>query len=158
MKASRTFLALTLAAASLAAVSGTALAWRGGGDRSEHMIERAAERLELDADQRAALESLAGELRETRELMRGEEGALRESVRTLVSAETLDQGAALQLIEARAAALQAQAPELVAAAALFLDGLTPEQKADVERFLERAPHGHRGHHGHRDGARDGERR
>ena len=142
MKAPKTIIALTLAGVGVAALSTSAIAWRGG-DRGERMIERVSERLELDDNQRAALGTLAAEMRETRELVRGEGDALREQVATLLAAPTLDQGAALALIERRTTAVQSQAPELVAAAAVFLDGLDAEQKADIESFLER---GGRGHH------------
>lgn len=150
MKTPKILIALSAATLAVAVASGSALAHRGGGN-PERMIERVAERLELDDGQRAALETLAEELAETRTLMRGDGGELRAELRDLVTAESFDQAAALSLIESRAAALQAQAPEVVAAAATFLDGLTPEQKADVERFLDRAErrHGRHGRHGDR---------
>ena len=150
MKATKTLVVAGLAAAGITLASTSALAWRDGGERGERMLERVSERLELDDNQRAALESLALEMRETRELMRGDGDELRTSVQGLVTADTLDQGAALALIEQRAAAVQAQAPELVAAAALFLDGLSAEQKGDIESFLDRAGRRH-GHGGRRDG-------
>ena len=138
MNTPRKLLVATVASATIVLASTSALAWRGGdGDRAERMIERVSERLELDDNQQAALASLAAELKETRELMHGGDGGLRERISSLVTADTLDQGAALSLIQTRTAAMEAQAPELVAAAALFLDGLDAEQKADVERFLER---------------------
>ena len=142
MKAPKAVVALTLTAVGAAALSTSALAWRGG-DRGERMIERVAERLELDDNQRAALDTLAAQMRETRELVRGDHGSLRESAQALLGAPTLDQGAALALIEQRTAAVQSQAPELVAAAAVFLDGLTPGQKADIEQFLDRKGRAHR---------------
>ena len=126
-----------LATGGIVLASTSALAWRDGGNRAERMIERVSERLELDDNQLAALESLAIEMRETRELVRGDGGELRQSVRDLVTADTLDQGAALALIERRTSAVQTQAPALVAAAAVFLDGLSPEQKGDIEAFLDR---------------------
>ena len=141
MKAPKTIIAVTLAAVGVAALSTSAIAWRGG-DRGERMIERVSERLELDDNQRAALVTFAAEMRETRELVRGEGDALRDRAQALLTADTLDQGAALALIEQRTAAVQSQAPELVAAAAVFLDGLTAEGKADIERFLDRKGRGH----------------
>ena len=146
MKTPKTLLTLGAATLAVAIASGSAIAHRGG-DRAERMIERVSERLELDDGQRAALETLATELAETRALM-SDGGEIRVQMRDLVTAETFDQGAALALIESRTAALQAQAPEVVAAAATFLDGLSPEQKADVETFLDRAERRH-GRHGDR---------
>ena len=142
MNAPKKTVIAALVAIGIAAGSGVALAERG--DRGERMLERVAERLELDDNQRAALETLSGEIRETRELMRGGDGDVREELQGLLVADTLDQGAALALIQARTAAMDAQAPELVAAAAVFLDGLDAEQKAEVTEFLDK-----RGGRGHR---------
>lgn len=141
MNARHTLIAAVVAVAGLATVSTSVLAGRGE-DRAERMIERVSDRLELDDGQRASLDLLAAELRETRELVRGDTDP-RAELRNLVAAETFDQAGALALIEARTAALQAQGPELVAAAATFLDGLSAEQKADVESFLDRAAERHR---------------
>jgi len=145
MNARKTLIGSVIAIAGIAAVSTSVLAARDGGwggDRAERMIERVSERLELDDGQRASLDSLATEMQQTRELMRGD-GDLRDEFRNLVTAETFDQSEALSLIEVRTTALQSQAPELVAAAAVFLDGLSAEQKADVESFLDRAGKRHR---------------
>jgi len=151
MNAPKKLLVATIAAVGIVAASGAAIAQRGGGGHGERMIERVSERLELDDNQRAAITTLADEMRETRELMRGTDGDLRAQVESLVTADTLDQGAALTLIQRRTASMNAQAPELVAAAAAFLDGLDAEQKADVAEFLEkRGGHGRRGRGGDRD--------
>ena len=75
----------------------------------------------------------------------GEDGNMRLKLTALISADTFDQGAALTMITDRAAALQANAPELVAAAALFFDGLSAEQKATLQEFGNKA--GKRGRFG-----------
>ncbi len=54
-----------------------------------------------------------------------------------------DQGKALEMINERAAALQANAPDLVAAAAVFFDGLNAEQKQTVQSFSEKSGRRHR---------------
>ena len=120
-----------------------------GGKHSAKMIERISNKLELTDNQAAALTAFGAELRETRDLMRGgEDGNMRTELTALISADTFDQGAALTMITDRAAALQANAPELVAAAALFFDGLSAEQKAEIQEFSKKAgKHGRfgRGH-------------
>jgi len=119
------------------AITATAFAERGEGKRQEKMVERISSKLELDDTQTQALEEFAAELAETRQLMRGTDGGLRSEFSNLVSAQSFDQGEALNLINERAAAVQANAPELVAAAALFFDGLSEEQKAQVQKFMEK---------------------
>ena len=116
------------------------------GDRGARMIERVSSKLELTDEQTAALTAFGAELRETRDLMRGgEDGNMRLKLTNLISTDTFDQGAALTMITDRAAALQANAPELVAAAALFFDGLSAEQKATLQEFGNKA--GKRGRFG-----------
>ena len=126
------------------AAGGIALADRSEGERGSRMMNRVSERLELDENQRAALDSLFTEVTEMRQLVRGNGDDMRAELTTLVTAETFDQGTALEMINSRAAAIQTSAPELVAAAAVFLDGLSAEQKADISEFAEKG-HGHRRH-------------
>ena len=101
------------------------------------MVEPVSEKLEFDQSQQAALTVLVAEISETREMMRGDVDNLRASIGPMITAETFDQGTALSMIEQRTPAVQAQAPELVASAATFIDGLSSEQKADIASFLER---------------------
>lgn len=127
----------SIVATTVVIASGSALAWRHGGPSSERMIERVSKQLELDQSQQAALTVLIGEIRETRDLMRGDADDLRASIGSMISSDTFDQGTALSMIEQRTSALQTQAPELVSSAATFIDGLDSEQKADIVSFLER---------------------
>ena len=133
--------ALTL---STIAVGASAYASRDGGDRQQKMVERISSKLELTDTQSAALATFAAELTETRELMHGGT-SLRSEMGTLISADTFDQGKALTMINDRAAAIQTNAPELVAAAAGFFDGLSAEQKEQIQTMAEKR--GHRRHKG-----------
>ena len=127
------------------AIGASAFAARGDGDHKDRMIERISSKLELTDTQSTALQSFAEKLTETRELMRGDGTDLREEMNALVGADTFDQGKALAMINDRATAIQENAPELVAAAALFFDGLSAEQKAQVQEFAEKRGHGrHKG--------------
>ena len=148
-----TSLILALVTTTSLVITAGAVAKRGGEGHTEHMIDRATERLELDTNQADALRALADELQETRQLMRGEAGNLTGSLAGMLDAESFDQAQALALIDERIAALQANAPELIAAAGQFVDGLSPEQRADVQAFIERAGerHGRHGHHGRHHG-------
>ncbi len=122
-------------------VGASAFAERGDGDHKQRMIERISSKLELSDSQSAALQTFAEEMTETRELMRGDGTDLRSEMSSLIEADTFDQGKALTMINDRAAAIQANAPELVAAAAVFFDGLTAEQKAQVQEFTQKRGRG-----------------
>lgn len=126
------------------AVTAAAYAERGDGTRQEKMVERISSKLELDDVQTQALENFSAELAETRQLMRGEGDGLKSEISNLIDAPAFDQGQALTLINDRAAAVQANAPELVAAAAVFFDGLSEEQKSQVKKFMEKGGRHHRG--------------
>ncbi|MGQ7847954.1 Spy/CpxP family protein refolding chaperone [Granulosicoccus sp. 3-233] len=125
-------------------VTAVAFADRDEGKRQGKMVERISSKLELDDAQKQALENFSAELQETRQLMRGDGEGLRSEFSDLISAPAFDQGQALSLINDRAAAVQANAPELVAAAAVFFDGLSEEQKAQVQDFMEKGGRHRRG--------------
>ncbi len=125
------------------AVGASAYAERGGENHHNRMIEKIGSKLDLDDNQDAALQTFAAEMMETRQLMKGDSGNLREEMAGLITADTFDQGKALTMINERAAALQANAPELVAAAAVFFDGLNAEQKEKIQSFAEKAGRRHR---------------
>ncbi|MEE9319713.1 MAG: Spy/CpxP family protein refolding chaperone [Granulosicoccus sp.] len=140
MKPVKTLLIVGVTVATLA-VGATAFAKRQGG-HSDWMLERVSDRLELDEGQLVTLTSLRDELMETRELMRGDEQNVQETIKALVKAESFDQEAALSMINERVEALRTNAPELINAAAVFFDGLSAEQKADVESFIDRVGRRH----------------
>ncbi|MFK7891878.1 MAG: Spy/CpxP family protein refolding chaperone [Granulosicoccus sp.] len=126
--------------------SGTVAFARGGhGSMGDRMVERLTERLELNEQQVSALDTLRVEITETRELVRGNSGDDRQTLVDLVTAESFDQGRALEMITQRTSAMQTQAPELVAAAAGFLDGLDAEQKQELNEIMDRigSRRGHR---------------
>lgn len=124
--------------AALAAVSITTgtLAMAGGGRMGDRMVDRLSERLELTEQQVSSLQVLQTEISETRQLMRSGLDSDGQTLKNLIGAESFDQGAALEMITARTTAMQAQGPELVAAAAQFLDGLDVEQKQELSELMD----------------------
>ena len=141
-------LLVALAAAGAVAAGGLALADRGErGDRSERIVERVGDRLELDDAQGEALRALIDTVGGLRETLRGD--GVGDELRALVAGPTLDQAGALAMVESRADALRASAPDVVAAAAAFYDGLDESQRAEVDGLLERVGDGRRGRGWHR---------
>jgi len=140
MNKTRTFLIAGLTASAIA-LGGSALAARGGPDAAK-MVERISSRLSLDDNQTVALQNFADTLQAART---STQGGPRNLILQHLGDDTLDQGAALAALEARADAMRAAAPEIVASAAAFLDGLDAEQRAQVRQFFERR--GKRGNRG-----------
>lgn len=129
---------IIIALAVVGITSGTVAIARGGhGSMGEHMVSRLTERLDLNDQQVSALDTLRVEIKETRELVRGNSADERQTLLDLVTAESFDQGQALEMITQRTTAMQTQAPELVAAAAVFLDGLDADQKQELNDIMER---------------------
>jgi Spy/CpxP family protein refolding chaperone len=111
----------------------------------QRVVERVASRLELNAEQKTKLETLATRLHEQRVALRGAADP-RADVRSLVAGEKFDRARAQALLSDKLAAVNTKSPELIAAFGDFYDSLTPAQQGKVREFLERRRHGwwHRG--------------
>lgn len=106
-----------------------------------HAIERIAGRMDLDATQRAQLDTLADTLLAQRKaLLAGTEP--RAALQALVAGPSFDRAGAEALLMAKTDALRAGAPAVIAAFGDFYDSLNPEQQA---RLRERLAQGRRGH-------------
>ncbi|MBX2826199.1 MAG: Spy/CpxP family protein refolding chaperone [Gammaproteobacteria bacterium] len=114
--------------------------------RANHMVNYIADELELDATQEQALNALKDQMMQTRTTMKSNWAETPAELEALFKAETFDQARALELVNAKTSAINAAAPENIAALGNFLDSLNPEQKAEVLEFIENR-RGHRGKFG-----------
>ncbi len=101
----------------------------------QHIVDRVASRLELNAEQKTKLETLATKLHEQRVALRGA-GDPRADVRSLLAGEKFDRARAQALVGEKVAAVNARSPEVIAAFGDFYDSLSPAQQARVREFLE----------------------
>lgn len=131
------------------AFGANAYAKRDAGHNGDKMVSRIVKKLDLDDSQAEALKALQAEIIETRTLVKGDGVNMKEQFSEMFNADSFDQGAALSMINERAAAFQANAPELVATAGTFIDSLNPEQKAKVQKFMSHG-RGFKHHRGHND--------
>ncbi len=139
MKTATKIIVITATAAAIA-FGANAYAHRGAGHHGDKMVSRIVKKLDLDDSQTAALKALQVEIQETRTLVKGDTTNMKEQINQMIGAESFDQGAALTMINQRAEAFQANAPELVAATGTFFDSLNPDQKAKVQKFLDHGKH------------------
>lgn len=116
--------------------------------RATHAVNYVADELNLDSNQKAQLTSLKDELMTLRESLRGDFGDTMDSMAALIGADSFDQAAALQLITEKTRTIEETAPQVLDALGTFLDGLTSDQKAQVNAFLEERGE-HRRWHRHR---------
>jgi Spy/CpxP family protein refolding chaperone len=108
----------------------------------ERAIERAADKLQLDAAQQQQLGALFDALREQRNALVGGSADPRVELQALVATERFDKVRAQAWIDEKTAALRARSPEVISAMAAFYDGLDPAQQHKLREFIS-----HRGRHG-----------
>jgi Spy/CpxP family protein refolding chaperone len=138
MRNKKTIAALTAVVVGFGSLALGANAWaKGKFMGGERMVNQVTKMLSLDEGQVESLKALQAEVQETRETMSGGDQDLMGAMTELLSAESFDQQRALDLINARVAALQANASDLVTAAAVFFDGLSDEQKAEITEKMEK---------------------
>ncbi len=111
----------------------------------EKMVDRVGSKLDLTAEQKARLATLADKLQEQRKALVGQATDPRADMKALVSGEKFDRTKAQALIADKTAAVATKSPEVVAALADFYDSLNATQQAKVRGYLE-GRHGfwHRG--------------
>lgn len=100
------------------------------------MVERAAIKLDLNADQKQRLGVLADKLQEQRAALVGNTKDPRAEIQALVAGEKFDRARAQTLVTEKTAALNGKSPEVIAAMADFFDSLTPAQQTKVREAMQ----------------------
>ena len=108
-------------------------------------IERASNKLDLDAAQQARLGVLADALKDQRAALLAGSPNPRADLQALVAGPQFDRSRALALVEGKTGALRDKAPAVVTALADFYDSLKPEQQQKLRELMARG----RGHGGGR---------
>ena len=109
--------------------------------RAGYVAAYIADELELDAVQTQALDVLKDQMLSAHHIIKAK--SIREEATALLNAETFDRAQALELINAKTASVNEQAPDLVNAVGDFLDSLNSEQKNEMLEIMKE----HRGHKG-----------
>lgn len=110
----------------------------------EKMLDRIASKLDLNAEQKTRLATLADKLHAQRTALMGQAGNPRAEFKALVAGDKFDAVRAQALVNEKTAAVQATSPEVIAALADFYNSLNPAQQQKVRDFME-----HRGRWFHR---------
>jgi Spy/CpxP family protein refolding chaperone len=104
-------------------------------------IERISSKLELNAEQKQKLGVLADQMIAQRKAFRGEGADPRADIKALVAGEKFDRAKAQALLDQKTAAVQGNAPKVLAALADFYDSLNAEQQKQVREKLDKRGHG-----------------
>jgi len=135
--------ALTLGISGVAATAYAKNHWGSSEKRADYAVSYITEELELEPTQSQALEVLKDQVLSARQLIKRD--PMKSELLEALSADTFDRARALEMITAKTAAVNEQAPDLVNAAGDFLDTLSSEQKAEIVEFMQE----HRGKRRHR---------
>ena len=110
-------------------------------ERRNWIVNRATDKLSLNAEQKPLLAALIDQIDAQRQAMAGSIADPRAEMRSWFSGTSFDAARAQALINDKASALQNQSPAVVAALAAFYDSLNPAQQQRVRDFLDGGRHG-----------------
>ena len=117
-------------------------------EKADRFIERIADRLELDAEQKRHLTGLRTELMDRREKMKSGREAFRTELIAQVKSDTFDSSRLDAMIDDKLAAAEEIAAIVTRRLADFHATLRPEQKAELVEMIEDVAACHdRFHHG-----------
>jgi len=106
-------------------------------ERAEWMVEKVADKLDLNDMQKEKLAAVKSEMMKLRKQFKGDQESTRKQVLAIVSQPTLDRNALLNMINVRTQAVSNNAPHIVAALGDFYDSLNSEQQAKVRELIEK---------------------
>ena len=110
----------------------------------DRMVDRAARKLDLNAEQKKLLTAVGDKLFEQRKAMLGQTTDPRAELKSLIAGPRLDSAKAQALIMDKTTVLQTKSPETLLALAAFYDSLNPAQQQKVRDLMD----GHRGWFNH----------
>ena len=119
---------------------GTSLSAEEYAQKRDKMVDKAASKLDLNADQKKRLAVLGDKLYEQRTALIGQTKDPRTEMKALVSGDKFDKARAQTLITEKTTALQAKSPEVIAALADFYDSLNSAQQQKVRDYMEGRGH------------------
>jgi Spy/CpxP family protein refolding chaperone len=105
-------------------------------ERRDHMVERIANKLLLNAEQKPLATQLLEQMAAQRRAMVGQTTDLRAELRSWFAGASFDAARAQALINEKAHTLQSQSPDVLAALAAFFDSLNPAQQQKLRNFME----------------------
>jgi Spy/CpxP family protein refolding chaperone len=104
--------------------------------KRDKMVDRAASKLDLNAEQKQLLANVGDKVFEQRKALIDQTTDPRAEVKSLIAGPKFDAAKAQTLINDKAGALQTKSPEVVTALAAFYDSLNATQQQKVRDFME----------------------
>jgi Spy/CpxP family protein refolding chaperone len=105
-------------------------------EKRDKMVDRAASKLDLNAEQKKLLAAVGDKMFEQRKAMIGQTTDPRAELKSLIAGPKLDTAKAQALIMDKTTVLQTKSPETLAALAAFYDSLNPTQQQKVRDLMD----------------------
>jgi len=113
--------------------------------KRDKVVDKVADKLDLNADQKKLLTVLGDKMFEQRAALIGQTPDPRAEMKALVAGDKFDAARAQALINDKALAIQTKSPEVIAAMADFYNSLNPAQQQKVRDYMDGRGHWfHRG--------------
>jgi Spy/CpxP family protein refolding chaperone len=109
-------------------------------ENRDKLVDRAASKLDLNAEQKKLLSVVGDKMFEQRKAIIGQSTDPRADLKSLIAGPKFDIGKAQSLITDKTTMMQAKSPETLAALAAFYDSLNATQQQKVRDLMD-------GHHG-----------
>ena len=105
--------------------------------RRDRMVNHVAKRLDLNAEQKQRLATLADKVQQQRAAIVAGTSDPRAALRGLVAGDKFDRAKAQALVAEKTAAVNTGSPEIIAALGDFYDSLNAAQQTRVREYMER---------------------
>ena len=103
----------------------------------DKLVQRAASKLDLSAEQKQLLGTFSDKLAAQRQAMLGAHADPRAELQSLIAGPKFDSAKAQALLTEQTQLLQARSPETLAALAAFYDSLNPAQQQQLRALMDR---------------------
>jgi protein CpxP len=105
-------------------------------ERGEWIVEKASNKLELNAAQKAKLVEVKNEFLDVRKAMRSDRTQTRADILAMLKQPTLDREKVNAIVGQKIAAIDTHSPEIIDAIGNFYDSLDDSQRAELSEFIE----------------------
>ena len=105
-------------------------------EKRDKMVDRAASKLDLNAEQKKLLSVVGDKMFEQRKAMIGQTTDPRSELKSLIAGPKFDTAKAQTLITDKTTVMQAKSPETLAALAAFYDSLNATQQQKVRDLMD----------------------
>ncbi len=115
-------------------------------ERSERMVQKVTEELELTETQQVRLSEVKNELLEMRKTMRSNREQTQTDIQAMLKQPTFDRNKANSIVNQHIETIHSRSPVIIDAIGNFYDSLDDAQRTELREFIEDKMENHHGRH------------